>query len=98
MKVKVSCSIDFVTNNIMNIANESKNYGIKNILVSGLTVNNCLHSNFMNAVKNTLKLYCVKYVYNFIENCNILPDNLWLNGLHLNNSGKGKLLNNHLVF
>ena len=31
--------------------------------------------------------------YNFIENSNILLDNLWQDGLHLNNSGKGKLLN-----
>ena len=39
----------------------------------------------------------LKYGYNFIENSNTLPDNIWQDGLHLNSSGKGKLMNNFLV-
>lgn len=78
----------------MNIANERKKYGLKNILISGLTIKNYLHSDFINAVSNALKLYCVKYGQSFIENSNILPDNLWKDNSHLNSSRKGKLLNN----
>ena len=48
-------------------------------------------------MNNALKLDCIKYVHNFIENSNIVPNNLWQDGLHLNKSGKGKLLNNFLV-
>ena len=70
---------------------------LKTISVSGLTINNRLHSDFINAVNNALKLDCVRYVYNFIENSNMLPDNLWQEVLHLNNSGKGTLLNNLLA-
>ena len=70
---------------------------LKTISVSGLTVNNHLHSDFIHAVSNALKLDCVRYVYNFIENSNMLPDNLWQDGLHLNNSGKGTLFNNLLA-
>ena len=70
---------------------------LKTISVSGLTINNRLHSDFINAVNNALKLDCVRYVYNFIENSNMLPDNLWQDVLHLNNSGKGTLLNNLLA-
>ena len=70
---------------------------LKTISVSGLTINNPLHSDFINAVNNALKLDCVRYVYNFIENSNMLPDNLWQDVLHLNNSGKGTLLNNLLA-
>ena len=69
----------------------------KNIFVSGLTINNRLHSDFINAMNNVLKLDLIKHGYNFIENSDILPDNLWQDSLHLNNSGKGKLLNNFLV-
>ena len=48
---------------------------------------------------NALKLDYVKYGYNFIDNSNIIHDNLWKHdGSHLNNSTKGKLLNNLLVF
>ena len=67
------------------------------MFVSGFIINNRLYSEFINAMNNGLKLDCVKYGYNFIENSNILPDNLWQYVLHLNNSGKGKLLNNFLV-
>ena len=53
----------------------------------------CIHSDFINAVNNALKLDGVKYGYNFIKNSNILPDNLWQDGLHVNSSGQGKPLN-----
>ena len=58
---KRDSNIDVVTNNIMKIANESKTYGIKIILVSGLTINNHLPSDFLNAMNNALKSDCTKY-------------------------------------
>ena len=94
--LKQDSNIDVVTNNIMKVANECKTYGIKNIFISGLTINNRLLSDLINTMNNALKLDCIKYGYHFIENSNI-PDNLWEDGLHLNTSGKGKLLNNFLV-
>ena len=45
----------------MKIANESKAYGIKIILVSGFTINNRLPSDFINAMNNALKWDCTKY-------------------------------------
>ena len=94
---KRDSNIGAVTNSIMKIASECKTYGIKNIFISGLTINNRLHSDLINTMNNALKLGSIKYGYDFIENNNILPDNLWQDGLHLNNYGKGKLLNNFLV-
>ena len=90
-------NIELVTNKIMNADNECKNYGIKNIFVSGLTVNNRLPLDFIYTVNNVLQLDCVKYDYNSIKNSNIPPNNLWQDGLGLNNFGKCKLLNNFLV-
>ena len=74
--LKRNSNIDAVTNSIMKIASECKTYGIKNILISGLTINNRLHSDLINTMNNALKLGCIKYGYHFIENSNILPDNL----------------------
>ena len=51
----------------------------------------------MTAFDKSWKQDCIKYGYYFIKNSNIRPDNLWQGGLHLNNSGKGKLMNNFLV-
>ena len=95
--LKRDSNIDAVTNNIMKIASECKTYGIKNIFISGLTINNRLHSDLINTMNNALKLDCIKYSYIFIKNSNMLPDNLWQDCLHLNSSGKGRLLNNFLV-
>ena len=81
----------------MNVTNECKTYGIKNIFVSGLKIRNRLYSDFINALSNALKLEWVKYGYDFIKNSNILPDNLWQDGVHLNSSGNSKLLNDFLV-
>ena len=75
--LKRDSNIDAVTNNIMKIASECKTYGIKNILILGLTINNRLHSDLTDTMNNAFKLDCIKYGYHFIENSNILPDNLW---------------------
>ena len=74
--LKRDSNIDVVTKNIMKIASKCKTYGIKNIFISGLTINNRLLSDLINTMNNTLKLGCTKYSYNFIENSNIVPDNL----------------------
>ena len=74
-----------------------KSKAIKNVFHSGLTITNYLHLDFIKAVNKSLKLDHEKYGYNIIENSNMLPTNLWQDGLHLNNSGKGKLLNKFLV-
>ena len=95
--LKRDSNINAVTNNIMKIASECKAYGIKNIFISGLTINNRLHSDLINIMNNALNLDFIKYGYHFIENSNILPYNLWQNDFQLNNSGKGELLNNFLV-
>ena len=79
--LKRGSNIEVVINN-MNVATECKHFGIKSRFVSGLTINNRLHSDFINAGNNALKLDGVKYGYNFIKNSNILSDNLWQDGLH----------------
>ena len=38
-----------------------------------------------------------KHGYSFIDHSNVSSENLWQDGLHLNNSGKGVLLNNYVV-
>ena len=90
--LKRGYNIDVATNNIINVAKECKNYGIKTIFGSGLTINNRLYSDFIKAVNKTSKLDCTKYGCNFIKNSNLLSDNFWQDDLHLSNSGKGKFI------
>ena len=44
-----------------------------------------------------LKYFVEKHGYSCIDNSNVSSENLWQDGLHLNNSGKGVLLNNYVV-
>ena len=82
--IKRSSNIDVITKKNMNVANKCKKYGIKNIFVSDLTINNRLHSDFIYAVNKAFKLHCVKYGYNFIENSNIRPNNPSHNKSYMN--------------
>lgn len=52
--LKLGSSNKVVTGNVLNVAIECKKYGIKNILDSGVTINNCLHSNYIHRL-NTYK-------------------------------------------
>ena len=74
--LKRDSNIDVVISNIIKIANEGKTYGIKNKFISDLTINNNLHSDLIYTMNNSLKLDCIKYGYIFVENSNILADNL----------------------
>ena len=65
--LKLGSNIDVITSNIMNIANECKNHGIKDIFISSLTINNRLPSDFIHVANNALKLSFLNYGFFFIE-------------------------------
>ena len=51
----------------------------------------------MRHLNNPVKVLCQKHGYSSIDNSNVSSENFWQDGLHLNNSGKGILLNNYVV-
>ena len=77
----------------MNITMKCKNYRSKSIYASGLSINNRLNSDFINAVNNPFKLNCIDNGWVFIENSKISTDNSSQNSLRLSSSGKDELLN-----
>ena len=76
--LKLGSNIDTVSKDIINTNNHCKNFGVKQIIISGLTLTTRLKARF-------------------IDNSNVSSENLWQDGLHLNNSGKSVLLNNYVV-
>ena len=70
---------------------------LKTYLFQVLKINNRLHSYFLNSAYNALKLIFLNHGYILIKNSNIQLDTLWQEGLHLSNSGKGKILNDFIV-
>ena len=82
---------------ITNIANYCKNFDVKQIIISGLIITGWLNTSFIYQINNSVKALYQKHGYNFIFNSNGSSENLWQDRLHLNNPGKGLLLNNYVI-
>ena len=54
-------------------------------------------ASFIHQLNKSIKELCQKHGYGFIDNSHVSSENLWQDGLHLNNSGKGVLLKNYVV-
>ena len=91
-------NIDTVSKDIINIANHCKNFGVKQIIIPGLTFTTWLKASFIYQLNKSIKELCQKHGYSFIDNSNVSSENFWQNGLHSNNSGKGILLKNYSHF
>ena len=83
-----------VSNSILHIANQCKNYRIKEVSTSSVTCTSLLNSDLINDVNNALRNKCPTSGYHFIDNNNITTEKLWKDGLHLKSSGKGIIINN----
>ena len=96
--LKLGSNTDAATSNTMNIANECKNYRIKNICFMYYNQQPPALE-FHQRCEQCFRIKLCKHDYIFIQNSNIVVlDHLWQDGFHLSNSEKGKLLNNYLVF
>ena len=91
--LKLGSNIDTVSKDIINIANHCKNFSVKQIIILGLTLITRLKASFIYEFNKSIKELCQKHGYSFIDNSNVSSKNLWQDGLHLDNSGKGVLLN-----
>ena len=73
-----------VSNSILHIANQCKNYGVKEVSISSVTRPILLNSDLINDQT---------YGYHFIDHNNITMEKLWKDGLHLTNSRKCIVIN-----
>ena len=86
--------LNLVLNSILHIANQWKNYQVKEGSISSVTCESLLNSVLTNHVNNVLRNKCQTSGYHFIDNNNITMEKLWKDGMHLKNSGKGIIINN----
>ena len=82
-----------VSNSILHIPNQCKNYGVKEVSISSVTCTTLLNSDLINDVNNALQNKCQTSGYQFIDNNNITTEKLWKDGIHLANSGKSIIIN-----
>ena len=94
--LKLGSNTDTVSKDIINIANHCKNFDVKQIIISGVTLTVWLSASFIYQLNNSMRVLCQTHGYSFTDKNNVSSEILWQDGLHLNNSGKGVSLNNTL--
>ena len=92
--LNLGSTAETVSNSILDIANQCKNYGVREVSISSVTCTILLNFDLINDVNNALRNKCQTSSYHFINNNNITPEKLWKDGLHLTNFGKGIVINN----
>ena len=75
--LKLGSNIATVSKDIINIANHCKNFGVKQIIFSGLTLTAQLKASFIYHFNKSIKELCQKHGYSFIDNSNVSSENLW---------------------
>ena len=74
--LKLGSSIETVSRDIINIANHCKNFGVKQIIISGLTLTTRLNPSFIYYLNNSIKVLYQKHGHKSIDNSNASSENL----------------------
>ena len=96
--LNLGSTAETVSNSILHIANQCKNYGVKEVSISSVTCTTLLNSDLTNDVNNAVRNKCQTSDYHFVNNSNITTEKIWKDGLHLRNSGEGIIINNFVQF
>ena len=82
--------------NLEKIAIKLKKYGIKNLCLPGLVFTTRVYLPLLNQVNKCVLDICKAYNISFINNDNIIRNDIYSDGLHLLHSGKILLSNNFI--
>ena len=83
-----SRQINLLLQNIKGIGKKCKNYKVKYVFLSSLTFNTRISQKLLNEVNKMIEKICLENGYHYIENGIVYENDLFKNGLHLQNSGK----------
>ena len=83
-----SRKINLLFQNIKEIGKKCKNNKVKYVFISSLTFNTRISHKLLNEVNEMIERVCLENGYYYIENGNVYENDLFKDGLHLQNSGK----------
>ena len=102
INVSMNCKgdIDQINNilwNIERIVYKCRQYGVKNVFLSGLTITNRLPEQLIKGFNMSIRNICSQTPdCDYIDNANMTPNEVCRDGLHLSGKGKYVLINNYL--
>ena len=86
-----------IADDILDIARNAKCNGVESIFVSGIIIRRGIkYEQLRKEINLKLRLICSEEGFHFVSHDNILMEDLWRDGLHLNNRGMYKLKRNLL--
>ena len=85
--LNLGSTAETASNSILHIANQCKNYGVKDVSVSSATCTTLHNSDLIDDVNNDLQ-----------NKSQTSIKQLWKDGLHLTNSGKDIIINNFVLY
>ena len=88
---------DSLMNNIVCMVEKSRNYGIKNSLLSGIVLTKRVSLDVLMKVHKMISNFCNINSLYYIDNRNIRAEGLYKDGLHLLDKGKIVLANNFII-
>ena len=91
-----STKVENLVLNLEKIAIKLKKYGIKNVCLSGLVFTTRVYLPLLNQVNKCVLDICKAHNISFINNDNIIRNDIYSDGLHLLRSGKFFLSNNFI--
>ena len=91
-----STKVENLVLNLEKIAIKLKKYGIKNVCLSGLVFTTRVYLPLLNQVNKCVLDICKAHNISFINNDNIIRNDIYSDGLHLLRSGKFLLSNNFI--
>ena len=89
--------IDSLMNNIIRMVEKCRNYGVKNIFLSGIVFTMRVSLDILIQVHNMISNFCSINGLYYIDNRNIRADCLYKDGLRLLDKGKIVLANNLII-
>ena len=88
---------DSLMNNIICMVEKCRNYGVKNIFLSGIIFTTRVSLDILIQVHNMISNFCNTNGLYYIDNRNIRADSLYKDGLHLLDKGKIVLAKNLII-
>ena len=92
-----SWQINLLLQNIKEIGKKCIRYKVEYVFISSLTFNTRISHKLLNEVNEMIERVCLENGYYYIENGNVYENDLFKDGLHLQNSGKKNLFQNFIV-
>ena len=92
-----SRQINLILQNIKEIGKKCIRYKVEYVFISSLTFNTRISHKLLNEVNEMTERVCLENGFYYIENGNVYENDLFKDGLHLQNSSKNNLAQNFIV-